>query len=36
MISILLFAAVLLLTYSNGASDNFKGTATLWVSGTLN
>jgi len=36
MISILLFAAVLLLTYSNGANDNFKGTATLWGSGTLN
>lgn len=33
---ILLFAAVLLLTYSNGANDNFKGVATLWGSGTLN
>jgi PiT family inorganic phosphate transporter len=33
---ILLFIAVLLLTYSNGANDNFKGVATLWGSGTLN
>lgn len=32
---ILLFIAVLLLTYSNGANDNFKGVATLWGSGTL-
>ena len=31
-----LFLAVLLLTYSNGANDNFKGVATLWGSGTLN
>ncbi|PJJ48005.1 inorganic phosphate transporter [Hymenobacter chitinivorans] len=31
----LLFLAVLLLTYSNGANDNFKGVATLWGSGTL-
>ncbi len=31
MISIL-FIAVLLLTYSNGANDNFKGVATLWSS----
>lgn len=30
-----LFLAVLLLTYSNGANDNFKGVATLWGSGTL-
>lgn len=30
-----LFIAVLLLTYSNGANDNFKS-ATLWGSGTLN
>ena len=29
------FIAVLLLTYSNGANDNFKGVATLWGSGTL-
>ena len=33
---ILLFVAVLLLTYSNGANDNFKGVATLWGSGALN
>jgi inorganic phosphate transporter, PiT family len=32
---IFLFFAVLLLTYSNGANDNFKGVATLWGSGTL-
>jgi len=32
----LLFIAVLLLTYANGANDNFKGTATLWGSGILN
>ncbi|MEJ8840949.1 inorganic phosphate transporter [Lacibacter sp. H375] len=32
----LLLLAVLLLTYANGANDNFKGTATLWGSGTLN
>ncbi len=32
---ILLLLAVLLLTYSNGANDNFKGVATLWGSGTL-
>ena len=36
MMLYLLFAAVLLLTYSNGANDNFKGAATLWGSGTLN
>ena len=35
MVLIFLFIAVLLLTYSNGANDNFKGTATLWGSGTL-
>ncbi len=35
MIAFLLCAAALLLTYSNGANDNFKGTATLWGSGTL-
>lgn len=33
---IILFIAVLLLTYANGANDNFKGVATLWGSGTLN
>ena len=31
-----LLIAVLFLTYSNGANDNFKGVATLWGSGTLN
>lgn len=36
LIIFLLLAAVLLLTYSNGANDNFKGVATLWGSGTLN
>ncbi len=36
MILVFLFLAVLLLTYSNGANDNFKGVATLWGSGTLN
>jgi inorganic phosphate transporter, PiT family len=30
-----LFLAVLLLGYSNGSNDNFKGTATLWGSGSL-
>ncbi len=35
MIAILLMA-VLLVTYSNGGNDNFKGVATLWGSGTLN
>ncbi len=35
MLLIILFAAVLLLTYANGANDNFKGTATLWGSNTL-
>ena len=35
MLLIFLFLAVLLLTYSNGANDNFKGVATLWGSGTL-
>ena len=35
MIIYVLLLAVLLLTYSNGANDNFKGTATLWGSGTL-
>ena len=32
---IFLFIAVLLLTYFNGANDNFKGVATLWGSETL-
>lgn len=32
---IFLVLAVLLLAYSNGANDNFKGVATLWGSGTL-
>ncbi len=36
MILTLLFVAVLLLSYSNGTNDNFKGVATLWSSGTLN
>lgn len=36
MILTFLFVAVLLLSYSNGANDNFKGVATLWGSGTLN
>lgn len=36
MILIFLFVAVLILTYSNGANDNFKGVATLWGSGTMN
>ncbi len=35
MLLVFLFLAVLLLTYSNGANDNFKGMATLWGSGTL-
>ena len=35
MLLVFLFLAVLLLTYSNGANDNFKGVATLWGSGTL-
>ena len=35
MLLIFLFLAVVLLTYSNGANDNFKGVATLWGSGTL-
>ena len=36
MLIVFLFLAVLFLTYSNGANDNFKGVATLWGSGTLN
>jgi PiT family inorganic phosphate transporter len=35
MLLVLLFLAVILVTYSNGANDNFKGVATLWGSGTL-
>ncbi|MDQ6902915.1 MAG: inorganic phosphate transporter [Bacteroidota bacterium] len=35
MLLVLLFIAVILVTYSNGANDNFKGVATLWGSGTL-
>ncbi len=35
MILVFLFLAVLILAYSNGANDNFKGVATLWGSGTL-
>ena len=36
MIVVILFLAILLLTYSNGANDNFKGVATVWGSNTLN
>lgn len=36
MLIVFLFLSVLLLTYSNGANDNFKGVATLWGSNTLN
>ncbi|NQW30511.1 MAG: inorganic phosphate transporter [Ignavibacteria bacterium] len=32
---VLIFGAVLILAYANGANDNFKGVATLWGSGTL-
>lgn len=35
MILTILFAATLLLSYANGANDNFKGVATLYGSGTL-
>lgn len=35
MLLVLLFLAVVFVTYSNGANDNFKGVATLWGSGTL-
>ena len=35
MLLVMLFIAVILVTYSNGANDNFKGVATLWGSGTL-
>ena len=34
--SVLIVAAVVLLAYSNGANDNFKGVATLFGSGTAN
>lgn len=34
LLPLLLIAAVLLLAYSNGANDNFKGVATLYGSGT--
>src|SRR5262245_35459565 len=34
--SVLILAAVVLLAYSNGANDNFKGVATLFGSGTAN
>ncbi|MDP9046823.1 MAG: inorganic phosphate transporter [Bacteroidota bacterium] len=33
---VFLFLSIIMLTYSNGANDNFKGVATLWGSGTLN
>ena len=32
----LILIAVILLAYSNGANDNFKGVATLFGSGTTN
>ncbi len=35
MFEIGILIAVILLAYANGANDNFKGTATLWGSGTL-
>ena len=35
MLLVFLFIAVVFVTYSNGANDNFKGVATLWASGTL-
>jgi inorganic phosphate transporter, PiT family len=35
MLTIFITLAVILLAYSNGANDNFKGTATLWGSGAL-
>jgi inorganic phosphate transporter, PiT family len=35
MLPIFILLAVVLLAYANGANDNFKGTATLWGSGTL-
>ena len=36
MMIAILFIAILLLTYSNGANDNFKGVATVWGSNILN
>ena len=33
MLKLLLFAAVALLSFANGANDNFKGVATLWGAG---
>lgn len=35
MIATCILTAVILLAYANGANDNFKGTATLWGSETL-
>ena len=35
MLTTSILIAVILLAYANGANDNFKGTATLWGSGTL-
>ena len=35
MLATSILIAVILLAYANGANDNFKGTATLWGSGTL-
>lgn len=35
MVYLLIIAAVLFLSYSNGANDNFKGVATLYGSGTI-
>lgn len=35
MLALGIFAAALLLAWSNGANDNFKGVASLWGSGTL-
>lgn len=36
MLTVTLFVLTVLLAYSNGANDNFKGVATLFGSGTLN
>ena len=36
MFTVFIILAVLLLAYSNGANDNFKGVATLYGSGTVN
>jgi inorganic phosphate transporter, PiT family len=35
MMLFVLFTAVLLISFANGANDNFKGVATLWGSGSL-